>query len=324
MRRSIIAVLALSGVVGAVGGAAAAGGPADATLAPDKTTVPTTALASVATSPAPPTVAAPPTSAWLSTTTVATAPTAPAITAPAATVPPATVAPATAVPPTSTATAGFDGLTFLTEVYAAVNGDPLTLLDIAESRAIVNSPADVFMAHLLGVTMTNRIHGGPPTPPYTVAVDGKGVSVCPDSGECDVFGSFVAPTGLVETFSINGVPIEDSFGIARREVVVESLSVDSTLCFVGTDAALSCVFFASSDGAATALSWDQAVFKALDGRQFFPDLTASAFAPSIADGGFGSAHLVFFGAPLEGDLTVPVVSGMSGIPSVASISVRAL
>lgn len=321
MRRSIVAVLALAGVVGAVGGAAAAG-PADATLPPDKTTVPTTALASGATSPSPPTIVAPPTSAWLETTTVPAAPTAP--TAPAATLPPVTVAPATAVPATSTATAGFDGLAFVTEVYAAVNGDPLTLLDIAGRTVIVNSPADVFLAHLLGVTITNRVHGGPTTPRYTVAVDGKGVSVCPDSGECDVFGSFVAPTGLVESFSVNAIPIEESFGIARREVVVESLTVDSTLCFLGTDAALSCASFASSDGAATALSWDQAVFTALDGRQFFPDLTASAFARSIADGGFGSAHLVFFGAPLEGELTVPVVSGMSGTPSVATISVRAL
>lgn len=321
---------ALTGVVGAVGSAAAAGGPGDATHAPDKTIGPTTSAAAApgaadpAAAPVPsvpplptspsPTMAAPPTSAWIPTTTIPSAPT----------VAPASTASPSAVPVTAGPAAGFDGIAFLTEVYTAVNGDPLNLLEIAEERTILNSPANLFIAHLVGVTITDQVHGGPVTPQYTVAASGKGVSVCDDMGMCDTFGDFDAPTGLLETFTVNGTAIEDSFGLSRREVVVESLSIDSVLCFSESNGTLSCVALLTSTGAATALSWEQAVFTTLDGRQFVPDLTLSAFGSSVADGDFGSAHVVFPGSPREGELTVPVVSGISGSPSVVSVPVRAL
>jgi len=221
-------------------------------------------------------------------------------------------------------TAGFDGLTFLTDVYAAVNDDPLVLIDIAESSTILNSAADLWVAHLLGVSMTNRIHAGPQTPPSTVSAAGKAVSVCADTGVCESFGDFYAPTGLLESFTINGVVIDDVMSVLTRPTVVESLSVDTALCLKSTDGTMSCIVLLSSDGASTALKFEQALFVGLDGQQFTPDLNLSAFATSIAEGDFGSAHLVFPGAPIDGEITFPVVTGVSGAQSTVSLPVRLL
>ena len=212
----------------------------------------------------------------------------------------------------------FDGLAFLTEVYAAVAADPLTLLDIAEQHTVRNTPAELFVGHLLGVTITRQFDLGETAPSYTVTENGKAVSVCTDA-TCDVFSDFYAPTGLLETFSINGLPLTASAG--SRQVNVESLAADSTLCLMQSDGALSCVVLLSSEGAATALTWEQAMFTAADGRQFPPDLARSEFTPSIADGGVGSGHLIFPGAPIEGEITVPMVSGLSGTPNVMTIPV---
>ena len=67
----------------------------------------------------------------------------------------------TAVPVTS-----FDGLKWLTDVYAAVADDPFALLDISEQSVVINTPADLFVAHLLGVAITEQVDAGidPPAP----------------------------------------------------------------------------------------------------------------------------------------------------------------
>ncbi len=323
MRRWISVLLALAGLVGVVGSAAAASGPGPAGPAPDKTVAPTTPVTAppgsappIGTAPLP--SQAPPTSAWLVTTSTSTSTTVFATTVP-------TIDENTS--PTNVPlapTAGFDGLTFLTDVYAAVNDDPLVLIDIAERSTIINSAADLWVAHVLGVSMTTRIHAAPPTPAYTVSAAGKAVSVCTDTGACESFGDFYAPTGLLESFTINGVVVDDVISVLSRPVVVESLSVDTALCVTSTDAVLSCILLMSSDGASAALEFEQALFVGLDGQQFAPDLNLSAYATSIADGDFGSAHLVFPGAPIDGEITFPVVTGVSGAQSTVSVPLRLL
>lgn len=308
----------MAGLIGVVGRAAASS-PGPAGSAPDKTVAPTAPGTAPSGAPAP---GVPPTSAWIATTTITTT----------TAVPPAVTATTLATTDANSATtiqpvaptAGFDGLTFLTDVYAAVNGDPLTLIDVAEGTTIINSAADLWVAHLLTVSMTNRIQGGPPPPAYIVSPEGKGVSVCADTGTCESFGDFYAPTGLLESFTINGVALDDAMSISTRQIVVESLIVDTALCIKPIEGPLSCVVIVSSEGAAAALMFEQATFIGLDGQHFLPDLNVSAFPASVADGGFGSAHLVFAGAPLDGDLTFPVVSGVSGVASTVSVPVRTL
>ena len=306
MRRSIPVLLALAGLVGVVGSAAAASGPGPAGPAPDQTVTPTTPIT------------APPTSAWIVTTSTSTSTTVFATTVP--TIDENTGPTNVPIAPR----AGFDGLTFLTDVYAAVNDDPLVLIDIAERSTIINSAADLWVAHVLGVSMTTRIHAAPPTPAYTVSAAGKAVSVCTDTGACESFGDFYAPTGLLESFTINGVVVDDVISVLSRPVVVESLSVDTALCVTSTYAVASCILLMSSDGASAALEFEQALFVGLDGQQFAPELNLSAYATSIADGNFGSAHLVFPGAPIDGEITFPVVTGVSGAQSTVSVSVRLL
>ena len=315
--------LAVVSVVGAgvVGSAAAAGpGPAPGTALTPTTGKPSDAGPGLPPSSVPPLgtsvaqpTAVPPTSSWIVTTSTIALATTPSTR-------PDVSTPATAS--TAAAVTSFDGLAFLTDVYAALADDPFTLLDIAEQRTVINTPADVFIAHLLGVTITHQIDLGQPLPSYTVSQDGKAVQVCSDgasssASKCEVFSDFYAPTGLLETFSINGVPLAVS--ALFRNINVESLAVDSTLCLMQFDGALSCVILLTSQGASTALHWDQAVFTSDDGRQFRPDLNRSAFTPSIAADGFGSGHLIFPGAALTGAITLPIVSGLSGTLNTVSI-----
>ena len=325
MMRWLVVGLATAGLVGTVGvvgtTAAAGGSPADG-AAPDKTQPPTTGApgavgpSTVAPSSVPPLATnpplqtAPPTSAWIATTTPTTlAP----ITVPT-TVPGPAVTASTAVPVTS-----FDGLKWLTDVYAAVADDPFALLDISEQSVVINTPADLFVAHLLGVAITEQVDAGIDPPAYTVTAEGKAVRVCAGATLCDVFSDFYAPTGLLESFSINGAPLAVS--ASTRRVNVESLTIESALCRLRSDGVLSCALLLTSEGASTALHFDQSSFTATDGRQFGPDPAASVFTRSINDGGFGSAHLLFPGAPLEGDIAVPIVSGMSGTPTTATVTV---
>lgn len=329
MKRSLVVAMTavgLVGTVGAIGSTAVAGDSHGMALAPNKTQ-PTTsgapgpdAPSTMAPSSVPPlgqnTAAptAPPTSSWLVTTpptTMAptTAPTM-ATTLPPVSLPAPTVAPAVA----------FDGQKWLAEVYAAVVDDPFTLIDVAERSVVINSQADLFIAHLLGVAIAEQVDAGIDPPEYTVTGDGKAVQVCVDDTKCDVFSDFHAPTGLLESFSINGEPLAVS--VSTRRINVESLAIDSALCRSQSEGVLSCALLLTSEGASTALHWDQAFFTATDGRQFAPDLTTSVFSRSIADGGFGSAHLIFPGAPFEGEISLPIVSGMSGTPTVVSIAMQ--
>jgi hypothetical protein len=283
------------------------------------TSLPPSSVPSLDTAPAQPTL--PPTSAWLVTTSTLPPPTAPPPTAPQPTAPTTPTTPTSdPVVTTSPTVTPFDGLAFLTAVYGALADDPFTLLDIAEQQTVLNTPAELFVAHLLSLAITRQFDLGMPAPAYTVAQSGKAVQVCADATSCEIFSDFYAPTGLLEMFSIDGMPLRTSGGF--RQVNVESLSVESTVCRVLTDGALSCVVLLMSEGAATALHWDQSVFTAPDGRQFPPDLTRSEFTPSIADGGLGSGHVVFPGAPIDGELSLPMVSGLSGAPNVVTIQVR--
>jgi hypothetical protein len=330
MKRPMIALFGLVGVLGLVGTTAtAAGSPSGRSAAPDKTVAPTSP-GDVPTSAgnAPTSAGNVPTSAWIPTTTVtAPAPTAPTTAGPPPTVPGPTTAPSpTTVSTTAPATgaAGFDGLALFTEIYTAVNAtDTELIFDTAEQRTIRDSSAELFVVYLAATTFTD-VQFGAVLPTYTVAADGKGVQVCADTGQCDVFGDFFAPTGLLESFSMNGVPIDDRLSVSPRAVQVESLSIDFALCLQRADLAISCVVPASAEGGSVAFSWDQAVITSNDGQAFALDPTQSFYAPSVADGGFTSAHLVFPGGPLLGEITLPIVSGLTGTPIVVTIPVRAV
>lgn len=284
-----IAIVA-SAVASVVASSAAAGTSARSALAPDKTTVPTTAK--------------PP------GTPVTTS-----------TVPPAAAPVTSIVGGATVAASSFDGFAFLDDVFTAVGDDPFVLLDIANEQTVLNSMADLYIAHLLGVTITRDRLGSAPQPSYTVAVDGKAVSVCDEQSQCDRFSDFIAPTGLLESFSINDLPLTDSIGVSFRDVEVESVTVDSTLCLLSIEPSLGCVVLFSAEGASAAISWDQATFTSVTGHTFVPDLARSVVAPSIADGDVGTAYLVFPGAPREGDLRFAVVTGMTGVANTVLVSI---
>jgi hypothetical protein len=322
-----MAAAGLAGTVGIIGSSAAAGGTAPNAAAPDKTQPPTTAapgavaaptvapssVPPLGTSPTQPT-AVPPTSLWIATTAPTTVV---PITVPT-TVPGPPVTGGT-VPPAS----AFDGLAWFTEVYATLAGDdPFALVDLAERTTVRNTAADVFTIHLLGAHVADQLDGGLPMPEYTVTANGKSVQVCADVTTCTLYGDFVAPTGLLESFSVNGVPLVASASF--READVESVSVDLALCVMQPDTSVSCVLLLRSEGASAAFTWEQAVLTATDGRQFGLDVARSVFTPSVPDGGFGSARLVFPAATIDGQLTIPLVSGMTGTPTTLTLTLRAV
>jgi hypothetical protein len=315
----------LVGTVGVIGSTVAAGGSPSVGIAPDKTQPPTTAApgavgpSTVAPSSVPPLgtnptqpTAVPPTSLWIATT----APT---------TLAPITV-PTTVLGTPATgfiATSSFDGLAWFTELYATLVGDdPFALIDLADRTTVRNTGADVFTVYLLGAHVADQLDGGLPMPEYTVTANGKAVQVCVDGTACTLYSDFVAPTGLLESFSINGVPLVASASF--RDTGVESVSVDLALCLMQPDTSVSCVILLRSEGASAALTWEQAVLSATDGRQFGLDVARSVFTPSVPDGGFGSARLVFPAATIDGQLTIPFVSGVTGTPTTLTITLRAV
>jgi hypothetical protein len=328
MKRWLVVGLTAAGLVGTVGiigsTAAAGGSPSDA-IAPDKTQPPTTAapgavgpstlapssVPPLGTNPTQPT-AVPPTSLWIATT----APT---------TVVPITVPATVPGPPAtgSSAPSSFDGLAWFTELYATLAGDdPFALIDLAERTTVRNTSADVFTVYLLGAHVADQLDGGMPMPEYTVTANGKAVQVCADGTTCALYGDFFAPTGLLESFSVNGVPLVASASF--RDTAVESVSVDLALCVMQPVTSVSCVILLRSEGASAAFTWEQAALTAADGRQFGVDVASSVFTASVPDGGFGSARLVFPAATIDGQLTIPLVSGVTGTPTTLTITLRSV
>ena len=175
---------------------------------------------------------------------------------------------------------------------------------------------------MLGAHVADQLDGGLPMPVYTVTPNGKAVQVCADGTACTTYSDFFAPTGLLESFSINGMPLTASASF--REARVESVSVDLGLCIALPDTSVSCVVLLRSEGASAAITWEQAVLTATDGRQFGLDVTRSVFTPSVPDGGFGSARLVFPGATVDGQLTIPIVSGQTGTPNTLTLMLRSV
>jgi hypothetical protein len=159
-------------------------------------------------------------------------------------------------------------------------------------------------------------------PVFTVTPNGKAVQVCADGTTCTQYGDFFAPTGLLESFSVNGVPLSASASF--RDAGVESVTVDLALCVTQPDTSVSCVILLQSEGASAALTWEQAVLTATDGRQFGLDVARSIFTPSIPDGGFGSARLVFPGATVDGQISIPLVSGQTGTPNTLTLTLRSV
>ena len=329
MKRWLVVGLTAAGLVGTVGiiGSTAAAGnsPSDG-IAPDKTQPPTTAapgavgpstvapssVPSLGTNPTQPT-AAPPTSLWIATT--------PPTTMGPITVP--TTVPGPPVTGSTTAPSSFDGLAWFTEVYATLAGDdPFALIDLAERTTVRNTGADVFTVYLLGAHVADQLDGGMPMPEYTVTANGKAVQVCADGTTCALYGDFVAPTGLLESFSVNGVPLVASASF--RDTAVESVSVDLALCVMQPDTSVSCAILLRSEGASAAFTWEQAALTAADGRQFGVDVARSVFTASVPDGGFGSARLVFPAATIDGQLTIPLVSGVTGTPTTLTITLRSV
>lgn len=324
MKRWLVVGLAAAGLVGVVGvvGSTAAAGESPAEGAePAKTQPGTSAPGAVV----PPTVApssvpplgtnpGPPTSAWVATTTPTTlAPITVPTTLPGPPITGSTVAPASS----------FDGVAWFTEVYATLaSDDPFALLDVGERTTVRNTSADVFTLYLLGVHVADQLDAGRPMPAYTVTASGKAVQVCADGTTCTMYGDFFAPTGLLESFTVNGVPL--AAGAAFGSADVESVSVDLAVCVVLPDTSASCVILLRSEGASAAFTWEQAVLTAADGRQFGLDAAGSVFTPSIPDGGFGSARLVFPAGVVEGELTIPVVSGVTGTPNTLTLALRSV
>jgi hypothetical protein len=325
MKRWLVLGMAAAGLVstaGIIASTAVAGAAHGSGAAPDKTQPSTSAAlgavgpSTLAPSSVPALSTAVPTSLWIATTPPPTIP--PPITVPTS-VP--TSVPVTG--PTVAPGASFDGFAWFSEVYATLAGDdPFGLLDLAERTTVRNTAAEVFTVYLLGAHVADQLDGGMPMPEYTVTPNGKAVQVCADATVCTLYADFFAPTGLLETFSVNGVPLTAS--ATFRGVAVESVSVDLALCVIQPDTSLSCVVLLQSEGASAALTWEQAVFTATDGRQFGLDVAHSSFTPSIPDGGFGSARLVFPGAPVDGQLTVPLVSGLTGTQNTLTLVLDAV
>jgi hypothetical protein len=284
MRRLVAALLAAFTVIGAAAAAAAAGSSADPT-APSKTTA------------LPGQTAAAPT------------------TLPAAT----TLAP----PPTTSVTGQFDPATFLTDFYTTIGTFPADAVDLIE-QLDPGSPAELFFLHELFAAIAVFANTNAPLPTYTVTPAGTGFTVCRDGAVCETFADFVVNAGGLESFRLDGQPIDDRVAGFVRPTTVETLTVDGAIALRRPrDEALSVVVLLTSTGGGTSFAWEQASYADETGRTYPLDLSASQFPVRIEDGDGAIAHVTYPGARAGGQLTFPITSDQTGVPTTVRVPIVA-
>ena len=59
-----------------------------------------------------------------------------------------------------------------------------------------------------------------------MTANGPAVSICRNDGACEVFSDFVLAGGLLDTFSVDGQPIDQWTSEYERRTTAEALTID--------------------------------------------------------------------------------------------------
>ena len=271
------------------------------------------------TTPPPGTTVAPSTTLWPATTAV---PTSTLVAPQTTTFPPQTTdlpTQTTSFPPPTAAT--FDAFTLLRDFYGQLAVDPFVAADHIEQTAR-GSAAEAFLFHEVGVAIAIFGNTSAPLPAYTVTANGPAVSVCRDDGVCESFSDFIVDGALLDTFSIDGQPMDQRISGYERPTTVEALTIDAAFAVRRPrDELLSVVVLLTAAGGGTTFAWEQAMYVDASGRQYPVDQPTSQYPVRIEDGDLDVAHVSFAGAQHGGQLVIPITTDQTGVATTIRIPI---
>lgn len=194
----------------------------------------------------------------------------------------------------------FDAIGFLTELFDRVSDDPRRVESLRE-QTVKGSPADHYVVYLAGFerALRDNLPGG--FPPFSVVAARGGLNVCANR-ECVFYSEFVVSDGLLESFSLNEVPVVDRFVAPSKETFVEPVTVRVVGGFQRVTAEQLVVVIdvvADADGE---FAFGTAEYVDPDGATIPIDVTASAFPERLAAGQHAYAELQFPVAAFDGEL----------------------
>jgi hypothetical protein len=251
-------------------------------------------------------------------------------------------APATGLPPAPAATAVtttvagqapvFEPVNFFGDFYFQVNADPYQVGDLPQ-RVVAGSPAGAFVTYVLGFASARIDSRAGPFEPFTAdatttPLEGEpAVEVCAD-GFCDEFSGFVVSDGLLQSFRLNGVPIDGRLAAPSKATMAGDVGIRVVGAFERVTVDELAVVVAIDPGAETlTVPWDEVVYVDPSGVEIPVDLAASAYPAEITprpDGQDQPVALQFPTAELGGELVMTFTTAESTTPVDARVTVDEL
>jgi hypothetical protein len=250
--------------------------------------------------------------------------------------------PATGLPPTPAATAVtttiagqapvFEPVDFFTDFYFQVNADPAGAGDLPQ-RLVAGSPAEAFVTYVLGFASARIDSRQGPFDPFTAdatttPIEGDpAVEVCAD-GFCDELSGFVVGDGRLQSFELNGVPIDGRLAAPSKATMVGDVGIRVVGAFERVTVDELAVVIAIDPGTETlTVPWDEVSYVDPSGVEIPVDLAASAYPAEITprpDGRDQPVVLQFPTAELGGELVMTFTTTGSTTPLEARVPVDEL
>jgi hypothetical protein len=250
--------------------------------------------------------------------------------------------PATGLPPAPAATAvtttiagqvpEFVPVDFFGDFYFQINADPYQPGDLPQ-RVVTGSPADAWVTYVLGFASARLDSRLGPFEPFTADAtttpieDEPAVEVCGD-GYCDEFSGFVISDGRLQTFQVNGVPIDGRLAAPSKATQFGDVGIRVVGGFERVTVDLLALVIAIDPGPETVtVLWDDVVYVDPSGVELPVDLAASAYPAEIPprpDGHDQPVVLQFPTAELGGELVMTFTTASSSTPVEARVTVDEL
>jgi hypothetical protein len=226
----------------------------------------------------------------------------------------------------------FEPVDFFADLYFQVNADPAAAGDLPE-RLVSGSPAEAWVTYVLGFASARIDSRQGPFDPFnadatTTAIEGDpAVEVCADDF-CDEFSGFVLSDGRLQSFEINGVPIDGRLAASSKATALGEVGIRVVGAFERVTVDELAIVVAIDPGAETlTVPWDEIVYVDPSGAEIAVDLAASAYPADITprpDGRDQPVVLQFPTAELGGELVMTFTTAESTTPLEARVAVDEL